>query len=183
MRDCHLLLLLLRWLQDLEGAKETLIHAHHGPCIVKLSAVVRRREQGHELALGEELVSVLHNLVCTADQIHVVLLEEARDNIRAEGEGDAAIVLRPAGDILVRIGPEQVAQQAAVRNLECVSTLSGIASHVERTSVGLITRRICSMELRSGLRPPCIVKIFSSMIAAIGRQLKQSVKVFQSLML
>ena len=39
------------------------------------------------------------------------------------------------------------------------------------------------MELRSGLRPPCIVKIFSSMIAAIGRQLKQSVKVFHNLML
>ena len=51
------------------------------------------------------------------------------------------------------------------------------------TSVGLMTLRICSMELRSGERPPCIVKIFSSMIAAIGRQLKQSVKVFQSLML
>ena len=28
-----------------------------------------------------------------------------------------------------------------------------------------------------------MVKIFSSMIAAMGRQLKQSVKVFQSLML
>lgn len=51
------------------------------------------------------------------------------------------------------------------------------------TSVGRITRRICSIELRSGLRPPCIVKIFSSMIAAIGRQLKQSVNVFHSLIL
>lgn len=51
------------------------------------------------------------------------------------------------------------------------------------TSVGRITRRICSMEFRSGLRPPCIVKIFSSMIAAIGRQLKQSVNVFHSLIL
>lgn len=39
------------------------------------------------------------------------------------------------------------------------------------------------MELRSGLKPPCIVKIFSSIMAAIGRQLKQSVNVFQSLML
>jgi hypothetical protein len=36
---------------------------------------------------------------------------------------------------------------------------------------------------RSGDKPPCIVKIFSSMMAAIGRQLKQSVKVFHSLML
>jgi hypothetical protein len=51
------------------------------------------------------------------------------------------------------------------------------------TSVGRMTRRICSIELRSGLRPPCMVKIFSSMMAAMGRQLKQSVKVFHSLML
>ena len=33
------------------------------------------------------------------------------------------------------------------------------------------------------LNPPCMVKIFSSMMAAIGKQLKQSVKVFHSLML
>src|ERR1700754_2627252 len=51
------------------------------------------------------------------------------------------------------------------------------------TSVGRMTRRICSIELRSGLRPPCMVKIFSSMMAAMGRQLKQSVNVFHSLML
>lgn len=54
---------------------------------------------------------------------------------------------------------------------------------VSGTSVGRITLRICSIDCRSGLRPPCIVKIFSSMIAAIGRQLKQSVNVFHSLML
>lgn len=46
-----------------------------------------------------------------------------------------------------------------------------------------MTRRICSIEERSGDNPPCMVKIFSSMIAAMGRQLKQSVKVFHNLML
>ena len=46
-----------------------------------------------------------------------------------------------------------------------------------------MTRRICSIEERSGDNPPCMVKIFSSMMAAIGRQLKQSVNVFHSLML
>ena len=51
------------------------------------------------------------------------------------------------------------------------------------TSVGLITLLICSIDCRSGDRPPCIVKIFSSMMAAMGRQLKQSVNVFHSLML
>lgn len=51
------------------------------------------------------------------------------------------------------------------------------------TSVGRMTRRICSMEFRSGLKPPCMVKIFSSIMAAMGRQLKQSVNVFHNLML
>lgn len=46
-----------------------------------------------------------------------------------------------------------------------------------------MTRLICSIEFRSGLNPPCIVKIFSSMMAAMGKQLKQSVNVFHSLIL
>lgn len=49
-------------------------------------------------------------------------------------------------------------------------------------SVGRMIRRICSMLLRSGDRPPCIQKIRSSMMAAIGKQLKQSVNVFHNLM-
>ncbi len=51
------------------------------------------------------------------------------------------------------------------------------------TSVGRIILRICSMLLRSGDSPPCMQKIFSSMMAATGKQLKQSVNVFQILML
>ena len=54
---------------------------------------------------------------------------------------------------------------------------------VSGTSVGRMTLRICSMEERSGDNPPCMVNIFSSMIAAIGRQLKQSVNVFHNLIL
>ena len=51
------------------------------------------------------------------------------------------------------------------------------------TSVGRIIRLICSMLWRSGLRPPWQQKIFSSTMAATGRQLKQSVNVFHSLIL
>ena len=51
------------------------------------------------------------------------------------------------------------------------------------TSVGRITLRICSIDCKSGDKPPCIVNIFSSMMAAMGKQLKQSVNVFHSLML
>ena len=49
--------------------------------------------------------------------------------------------------------------------------------------VGRMMRLICSMFNNSGLRPPCIHKIFSSTIAATGKQLKQSVKVFHNLIL
>ena len=51
------------------------------------------------------------------------------------------------------------------------------------TSVGLMILLICSMDWRSGLRPPWQQKIFSSTMAATGRQLKQSVNVFHSFML
>jgi hypothetical protein len=128
-----------------------------------------------------------------ADQIHVVLLQEARHHVGTEGEGDTAVVFAPAGYILVRVGPEEVAQEAAVWNLRPKSALErrqeGVISgrildeKGKLTSVGRITLRICSIEFKSGLNPPCMVKIFSSMMAAIGKQLKQSVNVFHSLML
>lgn len=173
---------------NLERAQEALVNAHHGTGVVKLSAVVGRAEEGHQLALGEELVSVFDDLVGTADEVHVVLLQESRHDVGTKREGDAAIVFAPPRDVLVRVRPEQVAQQAAVGNLNSSQhKFLPFASRALKakllTSVGRMTRRICSMELRSGLRPPCMVKIFSSMIAAMGRQLKQSVKVFQSLML
>ena len=102
---------------NLERAEETLINAHHGTSIVELSAVVGCAEQSHELALREEFVTILDNLVGTADEIHVVLLEEAGDDVRSECEGDTTVVLAPPGDVLVRVRPQQVAEQAAVRDL------------------------------------------------------------------
>ena len=64
-----------------------------------------------------------------------------------------------------------------------VKTVCFAFSPVSGTSVGLMILRICSMLWRSGLRPPWQQKIFSSTMAAMGRQLKQSVNVFHSLML
>lgn len=154
-----------------------------------LTAVIRCREQRDKLPLRKELVPVLDDLMRAADEVHVVFLQESRDDVGAEREGHAAVVLGPAGDVLVRVGPEQVTQQAFFEGSDPLAPARGVSGRptgslpVSGTSVGRITRRICSILWRSGLRPPCIVKIFSSMIAAIGRQLKQSVKVFHSLML
>ena len=46
----------------LEGAHESLVNAHHGAGIVELPAVVGRREDGHQLPLGKELVAILNHL-------------------------------------------------------------------------------------------------------------------------
>jgi hypothetical protein len=46
----------------LEGAHECLVDAHHGAGVLKLAAVVGRRENGHQLALGKELVALLDHL-------------------------------------------------------------------------------------------------------------------------
>lgn len=67
-------MLLLCGLEDLEGAQQTLVDAHHGTGIVKLATVVGSTEECDKLALGEELVAVLNNLVGTTDEIHVMLL-------------------------------------------------------------------------------------------------------------
>jgi hypothetical protein len=59
---------------NLERAEQALVYAHHGTCIVKLATVVGSTEQGDELALREELVAIFHDLMGTADEVHVVLL-------------------------------------------------------------------------------------------------------------
>lgn len=48
----------------------------------------------------------------SADEVQIVAVQELADHIRPEGEGDAAVVLSPALDVFVRVGPQQVAQQA-----------------------------------------------------------------------
>ncbi len=49
--------------------------------------------------------------------------KKREDYVWAKGEGYAAVILTPAGDVLIRVGPEEIAEQATVRNLErAVST-------------------------------------------------------------
>ena len=60
------------------------------------------------------LAGLTTDLVGTADEIHVVLVQELGDHVCAEGEGDAAVVLAPARHVLVGVGPQQVAQEPLV---------------------------------------------------------------------
>ena len=98
----------------------------------------------------------------SADEVQVVPVEELADNVGPEREGDPAVVLSPALHVLVGVGPQQVAQQACQGRTAVTSQLRqhdhppaarGDDTPVSGTSVGLMIRRICSMDCRSGDRP------------------------------
>jgi len=101
----------------LEGAKQGIVYAHHRTGIVELSAIVRCREQRHQLSFREELVAILHNLMSSTDEVHVVFLQEPGNDVRSKSEGNSSIVLAPAGDVLVRIRPQEITEKTRIRNI------------------------------------------------------------------
>jgi hypothetical protein len=64
-------------------------------------------------------------LMRTADKIHVVLLQEPRNNIRAEGERDTTVVFAPSGDIFIGIRPEKITEKTTVGDLQNQSARKG----------------------------------------------------------
>ena len=54
------------YLEDLEGAHQSLVNRHHGAGIVEFAAVIRRRKECHQLPFGEKLVAILHDLFPTS---------------------------------------------------------------------------------------------------------------------
>ena len=91
-------------------------HRHTG--IVELTAIVWSAEDNDHLLLGAELVIIFDNLMRSYHQVHVLLLQEACDHVRPEGERDAAVVLCPAGDVHVEVAPEQVVDDAGVGDVQ-----------------------------------------------------------------
>lgn len=133
----------------------------------------------------------LSYLVSTANQIQIMSVQEFGHNVSAERKAYASIIFAPTlfinNEIIFFIFFKYASTQRR-RSLACTSLSGSLhnrsqSSPVSGTSVGRIMRRICSMPCRSGLRPPWQQNIFSSIIAAIGKQLKQSVNVFHNLML
>lgn len=117
---------------NLERAEQTLVDAHHGTRIVKLSAVVRCTKQGDKLTFGKELVAIFDHLMGTADEVHVVFLQEAGNHVRTESEADASIIFTPTSDVFVGVGPKEIAKEAAVRDLQ----------HVVSTNVNTSSREV-----------------------------------------
>jgi hypothetical protein len=70
--------------QDLEGTLEVGVDAHHGSGVVKLAAIVGRREDGHQTAVAAELIAVLNHLVGPADEVQAVFVEEYFEDIATE---------------------------------------------------------------------------------------------------
>ena len=72
----------------------------------------------------------------SADEVEVVSVEELGDDVGAEGEGDAAVVLAPPLHVFVRVGPQQVAQQAGVGDVGGPHDPPGSGGEIQRIGCG-----------------------------------------------
>lgn len=73
----------------------------------------------------------------SANEIEVVLMEEARHDGRSEGIADAAIVLAPVRRVLVRVGPQQITEKTGIWNVggthDATDLLHGLQVRTEAT--------------------------------------------------
>ncbi len=95
----------------LKRAHECFVDGHHPACVIELAAVIRCGEEGDKLTFCEEFVAILYNLMCTTNQVKIVPVEKFAHHIRAKGEGNSTVILRPALYVFIRIRPQQIAQQ------------------------------------------------------------------------
>ena len=102
----------------------------------------------------------------------------------------ASIVFTPTLNFFIRVWPKWNNEFKKGQILKILTKFLFYRIHCKShsnpwsgTSVGLIILLICSIDSKSGDKPPWQQNIFSSIIAAKGRQLKQSVNVFHNLIL
>jgi hypothetical protein len=69
------------------------------------------------LTPSEEFIAIFDHLMRPTDQVKVVATQKLGHYVFTEGEGDSSVVLPPAYDVFVRVGPQQIAQQASVRDV------------------------------------------------------------------
>jgi len=117
--------------QNFEATLEIITNVHHSPRVIELPAVIRHAEYSHEGPVRLELVTVLDDLVGAADEVEVVGLEELVDDVVAEGVGHTAGVAAPAGYRGVRVGPEEVAEEALVGDVRRAGDLEDLAKPLE----------------------------------------------------
>ena len=61
--------LLVGRFENLETAHQGFVHTHHSASVVKLSAIIGSGEDGDESSIAEKLVSILDDLMRTADEV------------------------------------------------------------------------------------------------------------------
>jgi hypothetical protein len=110
-------LLLFSWLKNLETAHQSIINAHHCTGIVELTAIVGCWEKSYKLSLCEKLIAVFNNLMSSADQVNIVLFVKCWNDFLTEGERDTSVIFTPTLDILIRIWPQEIAEETGIRNI------------------------------------------------------------------
>jgi len=71
--------------------------------------IVRENKAGVSAAVTD--------LMCPADEIQVMFVQELGDDLCPKRERDAPIILSPSHRLLIRVRPEQIAQQALIGNV------------------------------------------------------------------
>ena len=104
-------------LYNCKTAHEIRVDAHHGGEVVELTAVVGGGKDRHELAVTEEVVAVLDDLVRAAHEVELVPVEEVLENVVAEYVAHAPVVSAPPPDG-GWVAPHEVADHAVVGDFE-----------------------------------------------------------------
>jgi hypothetical protein len=108
---------LLGWFEDLEGAHECFIDAHHCSGIIEFTAVVGCGKEGNKLSAGKEFVTIFDDLMRAADEVQVVLVQKLRNNVFPERERDTPIVFAPSVNLLIGIGPKEITQETSIGDI------------------------------------------------------------------
>ena len=86
-----------------------------------------------------------------ADQINVLVLQEIRYDVTAEDEADSPLVLSPARHALLRIGPQQIAEQPLIRHLQRPNQLQYLLQILQlRTEPAMHTHNLLIDESTDG---------------------------------
>ncbi len=90
------------------------LHGLHAPCLPSSKTSASTGAAAAAAAAAASPLPTTTHLVRPADEVQVLPGEKLRHAVGPKGVADAPVVLAPALDVLVRVSPQQVAQQAAV---------------------------------------------------------------------
>jgi len=99
-----------------EGVFEGVVQLHDGGLVPAPVAVVGGGEDGDDVPVVRPVVTLHHQLMGSADQGQTIRMVECLRYVLAEGVSSTTGRDAPASSV-VRVGPEQVAHGAFMRNL------------------------------------------------------------------